>query len=116
VVGDEKLFKWTEKSQWVRVCPQKDDEVGLMGCELEGQLLNDLGFFLYVKSHTCETVLGGEIQYASVVRDWERIVKKKEIENATILTCDSYYLDLTDRDILQELEVLSTIMPLQYPL
>jgi hypothetical protein len=106
VAGDEKLFKWTGESQWVRVCPQKEDEVGLWNYELVGQLPNDLGFLLYVKSHTCETVLGGGIQCAAVVRDWGRIVKDKGTENATILTCDSYYLDLTGRDILLELEVL----------
>jgi hypothetical protein len=53
----------------VRVCPQKDDEVGLWNYELVGQLPNDLGFLLYIRSHTCETVFGGGIQCASIVRD-----------------------------------------------
>jgi hypothetical protein len=106
VAEDEKLFKWTGESQWVRVCPQKDDEVGLWNYELVGQLPNDLGFLFYIRSHTCETVFGGGIQCASIVRDWGRIVKEKRTENATILTCDSYYIDLTGRNIFQELEVL----------
>lgn len=38
VAGDKKLFKWTGESQWVRVCPQKEDEVGLWNYELVGQI------------------------------------------------------------------------------
>jgi hypothetical protein len=106
VAGDEKLFKWTGESQWVRFCPGKDDKCGLWNYELCGLLENGLSFLIYVRWHRCETVLGGGVQCAEVMRDWGRIVKAKGTQEATILVADSYYLDVTGRAILQELEIL----------
>jgi hypothetical protein len=105
VAGDEKLFKWTGESQWVRMCPQKEDELGLWNYELCARLSNGLSYLLYVRSHLCETSLGGGVQCASVVQDWGKIVKEHSTDDATILVADSYYLDRAGRQILHGIEV-----------
>ena len=62
VAGDEKLFKWTGESMWVRKCPGKDDELGLWNYGLVAELENGLGFLLYILCHKYETSLGGRMQ------------------------------------------------------
>jgi len=57
------------------------------------------------------------MQCAQVVQDWGRIVKEKGVAGATILVADSYYLDVTGRAVLQELEVpyLCTVQACRFP-
>jgi hypothetical protein len=104
VAGTEKLFRWTGESQMLKLCSQKNDEIG-MDYELVRELENRLEFLIYVKSHVSNCI--GEISPVfSSNEDWGRIVREKGREDATILVADSFYLDLTDRTILQELDVL----------
>lgn len=105
VAGDEKLFHFTGESSWLRMCPNKDDYIGLWFYMLCGRLATGKSFLLYTKSHTCETVLGGTIYCSQIVSDWGDIVKKYTTNGKTVLIADSYYLDQTGYEILMEKKV-----------
>jgi hypothetical protein len=105
VAGDEKLFKWTGESSWLRMCPNKDDYIGLWFYMLCGRLSSGKSFLLYTKSHTVETVLGGTVYCSQVMSDWGDIVTTKSTEQKTFLVADSYYLDHAGYEILTEKKV-----------
>lgn len=103
VAGDEKLFRWSGESGYVRFCPNKPDALGIWNYELCGMLDNGEPFLLYTRSHTCDTQLGESIPCAEVMQQWGEIVKTKghmELEGRTILVADAYYLDNVGREIL----------------
>lgn len=124
VSGDEKLFRWTGESEWVRYCPGKDDETGIWNYELCGRLPNKKSYLLYVRSHSAETSTGGGVQCASVMRDWTEIVREKSSQESTILTADSYYLDATSRNYMLDLAeehggsipYLCAVQPCRFPI
>lgn len=103
--GDEKLFHWTGESSWLRMCPNKDDYIGLWFYMLAIRLLNGLSILIYTKSHTVETSLGGTIHCATVVSEWADVVKAKTVDNKTLLVADSYYLDRLGWQILQNKKI-----------
>ena len=50
VAGDEKLFKWTGESMWVRKCPGKDDKLSLWNYELVAELFKRMAWGSYSTS------------------------------------------------------------------
>lgn len=103
VVGDEKLFRFLGKSGYVRYCPNKPDELGIWSYELCGMLENGTPYLLYTRSHTCDTKLGESITCAEVMQQWGQIVMDKgvSVDGKTLLVADSYYLDASGREIMQ---------------
>jgi hypothetical protein len=106
VAGDEKLFRWTGESGYLRVVPGKDDYIGFWHYMMAGRLASGKSFLLYSKLHAAQTKLGEKVKCAEVVSEWADIVKNKSTEGKTILVADSYYLDKTGWAVLAEKEVL----------
>ncbi len=52
---------------------------------------NEKPFLIYVRSHICETKLGGTIPTSVIIEEWADLVQR--LGPDSVLTCDSYYLD-----------------------
>lgn len=120
VAGDEKLFKFTGKSGWVRLVPNKPDRVGIWIYELTCrvspivcplayltnwcQLSCGKPYLLYVRSHTTNSSVGERIPTSEVVKEWAICVQEKGKKDS-MLVCDSYYLDTAGRALLKELGI-----------
>lgn len=104
LAGDEKLFKFTGASGWVRKCLKKPDKLGLWNYELTGRLSNGKPFLIYTRIHNAVKLAGQRIPCSEIMKDWGNIIASSPSPD-TMLVADSYYLDNAGRKVLQEIEV-----------
>lgn len=105
LAGDEKLFKFTGNSGFIRKCPNKPDKIGLWVYELTGRLANGKPFLIYLRVHDAVKAMDEHIPCKEIMEEWATIIATSSTPLSTILVADSYYLDNGGRDILQRLKV-----------
>lgn len=105
VCCDEKLFKFTGASKYIRMVPRKPSRVGLWIYEAVGQLSNSSTFIIYLRLHDSQSAISHSVPVSSIVQDWIDILRNSSIRfnDKTLLVMDSYYMDNTSRAILQSL-------------
>ena len=74
VVGDEKLFRFTENSGFIRLVLSKPDKIGLWNYMLAAKLSNGKPFLLYVKFHNASKALGESIPTSSIINEWADVI------------------------------------------
>ena len=100
LAGDEKLFRYTGRSGFVRLCPNKPAKTGIWHYQLVCYLPSGLPVLISTKAHLASTGLGMKLPCSDVVKLWGKLILEKG--NSSILFMDSYYLDTTGRNWLQE--------------
>lgn len=99
---DEKLFRFTGDSGFVRLCPNKPAKMGIWSYQACVFLGNGLVFLIFTKAHLAPSALGMKVQTHSVVREWANIVRK--FKSDAVLVMDSYYLSKEGRSALNDEE------------
>ena len=99
---DEKLFRYTGNSGYVRMCPNKPAKMGIWSYQAVVFLANELPFLVYTKAHLAPSALDMTLQTHTVVRDWANICRR--FKSSAVLVMDSYYLFAPGRSILNDSE------------
>ena len=69
LAGDEKLFRYTGNSGYVRMCPNKPAKMGIWSYQAVVFLANELPFLVYTKAHLAPSALDMTLQTHTVVRE-----------------------------------------------
>ena len=95
LAGDEKLFRHTGSSGFVRMCPNKPAKMGIWIYQAVVFLTNGMPFLVYTKAHLAPSALDMTVHTHSVVRDWADICRR--FKSSAVLVMDSYYLSAPHR-------------------
>ena len=100
LAGDEKLFRHTGSSGFVRMCPNKPAKMGIWSYRAVVFLTNGMPFLVYTKAHLAPSALDMTVHTHSLVRDWADICRR--FKSSAVLVMDSYYLSAPGRSILND--------------
>jgi hypothetical protein len=93
VAADEKLYKFTGNSGWIRSVPSKPSKIGHWIYEMVCTLHTGKPFLIYIRLQDSVVKLGHSVPILDVVKDWSNVIQK--LGNNTILVADSYYASTT---------------------
>lgn len=101
VSGDEKLFRHTGQSCFVRLCPNKPAKVGIWNYQLCCRLANGKSFLVWTKTHMTPPNSGLRVGTDHIVRHWAEHIKAKST-SPCVLVFDSYYFSKASVDVLMK--------------
>ena len=76
IACDEKLFRFTGASGFVRMCPNKPAKMGIWSYQACVFLGNGLEFLIFTKAHLAPSALGMSVNTSSIVAEWADIVRR----------------------------------------
>ena len=100
VSGDEKLFRSTGNSCYIKLVPSKPSRIGLWMYQLVAQLSNGLPILIHMRMQAVETVRRERALVHEVVRGWRSVIDS--FSYRCILVFDSYYFSADSVSVLEE--------------
>jgi len=99
--GDEKLFRFTGLSGFIRQCPSKPARIGIWHFQACVTLPSGRSYLVWTRAHMTPEAHNLHVTTTEIVREWCALIQQKS-SGGTMLVFDSYYLSKASREVLLE--------------